>query len=147
MKMMETEVEKELAAVVRDWIRAYESRDKALVRQICSDSTKAFHYGTGKDEKIEGLSALLEQLDRDWRQSDKANIELNEVKCQAFDNRFGWIACEMIPSITIAGETHVLPALRGTMVVVKTDAKWKIVHSHVSWPYALQPEGSSFPQY
>lgn len=139
-------MEKELTAVVNDWIKAYETRNKDLICQLFLDSEESFHYGTGKDEKIVGLTGMFKQLERDWSQSESAQLELIEFKYQAFAQTFAWIVCEMIPTIIIAKKAQTLPPLRSTIVVCKIDNRWKIVHTHASWPYSDQLEGQSFPQ-
>lgn len=135
----------QLKSLVHDWIRAYESRDLALVRSLFTDSPMAFHYGTGVDERIAGLSGMLKQFERDWSQSEKGQLELVDFRCESFEDRFGWLTCEVVPTITIAGKAHKFPVLRCSIVAVKSGDNWRIAHSHASWPYSEQKEGESFP--
>lgn len=144
--MIQQKTEVKLKKMVNNWIKAYETHDISLIKELFRDSTDSFHYGTGADEKIEGLDGMLKQLERDWSQSEKAQLEMIDFRFESFDSRFAWVTCDMIPTITISGKKHSFPVLRSTIVAILENRKWKIAHSHASWPYQEQKEGQSFPK-
>ena len=135
----------DLKAVVELWIKGYEQRDKALIKEVMSASPEVFYYGAGVDEHISGLDGMLEQLDRDWRQSQKAEVTMTGFRWQKIFEDCAWVACELQPKIEVEGKALSLPEIRCTIVLVRENKKWKMVHSHASWPYSEQAEGESFP--
>jgi len=134
-----------LKNVVEDWKKAYETRDNGLIADLFLDTNSTFHYGTGEDEKIQGQGGMLKQLERDWSQSEEGELEILGFRCEVFREQFAWIACEMVPTITISGQKRTFPPLRSTIVVVMDTGRWKIAHTHASWPFDAQKEGESFP--
>lgn len=139
-------IENELKQLVHNWIRAYQTKDIKLMKQILSDNKKSFSFGTGADEKIEGLDGMLLQLKRDWSQCEDSTLELLSFRCDNFGESCAWIACEILPSIKICGQYQSFPPLRATMVTAKENGSYKIVHSHASWPHQNQKPDQSFPR-
>ena len=135
----------ELKNVVALWTKAYETRDKDLVKKIFIDSKESFHYGTGLDEQIYGLEGMLEQLDRDWKQSESIRIKPTGFRYQYLAEDIAWVACEFIPRVKIGSDEVELPELRSTLVLKKIESNWLIAHTHASWPCSEQKEGDSFP--
>ena len=136
----------ELKTVVTTWIKAYENRNLDTMKSLFAASPETFHYGTGTDEMMYGFEGMMQQLSRDWSQSEGAQLKLHGFRAQQVAPTVAWIACELEPVIIISGQKAALPLLRATMVVVKENSGWKIAHSHASWPYSEQAVGQSFPE-
>lgn len=134
----------EVEHIAAEWIKAYETRDLAKFKAILSSSESHVSWGTGKDERYVGVSGFLEQVRRDFEQSESAKLKILNIYSVVHEKN-AWMAVEIEPSITIDGKAHVLDTLRGTFILVKECGRWVIEHTHGSWPYPKQEEGNSFP--
>ena len=133
----------QIDALIDSWIYSYKNRDLAKFRSLLSTSETHVSWGTGGDERYVGISNYIERVQRDFAQSEAADLVLlNSYK--VIHDKFSWAAVEIEPIITIAGEAHKLPVLRGTFVFAHENGKWVIEHCHGSWPYPEQKEGDSF---
>lgn len=143
-KQMKLPENQNVENVVADGIKSYETRDLKKFKTIFSPSERHVSWGTGKDERFVGLSHFLEQLKRDFAQSDAAELKIINLY-SAVHEKTAWLAVEIEPTITIKGKVHVLEILRGTFILVKESGRWLIEHTHASWPFPQQDLGNSFP--
>ncbi len=126
--------------LLQDYCNVYEKRDLKKMKKLFAKKT--FSLGTGRDEILNGWSAMEAQLKRDWTQSKTGRIELHKPIITANN----WASCTGTAHITLCnGEKIVWPNLRMSIVVTKENSKWKIAHTHASVPAIDQPEGRSFP--
>jgi ketosteroid isomerase-like protein len=100
-------------------------------------------WGSGIDEYRVGLKQVEEQLNRDWSQSEKAEIEVVSFISTPADAL--WAAALCNAKITIDGNEHVFEQLRGTIVIEKENDTWNISHMHASFPDYRNAENGSFP--
>lgn len=120
----------------------YKKRDlPALLKLFTADTNM---WGTGLDEYRVGIKEVEEQLKRDWRQSDKGEIEV--ISFVPADEDATWAAAVCKAHLTMEGKDYNFDDLRGTIIVRKEQGEWKISHMHASFPDFRNPEANSFPQ-
>lgn len=125
----------------KQFCHAYKKRDLAAVLKLFSPDIHM--WGSGADEYRVGLAEVESQLQRDWSQSDEA-----EICIEAFIPTHPaalWTAACCSAKVVIGGVEHIMEQLRGTLVVKKVQHEWKITHMHASFPDPRNAENSSFP--
>jgi ketosteroid isomerase-like protein len=100
-------------------------------------------YGTGADEKRIGLAEIKAQAERDWSQTEAANITFDWTSVSAAGN-VAWVAADATFKIRAGGQDMAFPA-RLTAVLEKRGEQWLFVQSHFSFPAGGQAEGEAFP--
>jgi hypothetical protein len=134
--------EKKLAQqILLKFCEGYKKRDLAGLLKLFTKNTNM--WGTGLDEYRVGLKQVEEQFKRDWKQSEKGEIELVSF-VPAADDAF-WAAAIFTGKVTVNGEQHIFKDLRGTIIIENDDGEWKISHMHSSFPDFRNPENGSFP--
>lgn len=124
----------------RQFCDAYKHRDLSSLLNLCSKQINM--WGTGLDEYRVGLKQVEEQLKRDWRQSEKSEMEI--ISFVPTEHDF-WAAAICKAKMTIAGHDYIFDHLRGTLVVENENGEWKITHMHASFPDYRNAEQGSFP--
>ncbi len=138
IQTVETEVRARLDALTR----AYETRDAEGFLAAFATTEAVMVYGTGLDEKREGIGAIRKQIERDWAQSEAAAMRLGWTRITVRGD-VAWVAADLDLTFTVAGERGGAPG-RATFVLVREDGTWKIEHFHCSAPALAQDAGSSF---
>ena len=120
---------------------AYNRRDLPLILSLFTKDCNL--WGTAIDEYRKGLKELEDQHLRDWSQSEKSEILIqNSVPTEP---EATWAAAICQAAITIDGQRHVVDHLRGTITIRQEDNQWKISHMHASFPDYRNAENGSFP--
>ena len=119
----------ELAAIVRRWLRAYATGDKAAVLNLFSADPALSYIGsaaeeTWRDDDLrQAFGAYMDDLPRfDWEVDDFRGFE-----CGAM----GWVEWN---GGRVAGETGKESTFRSTFILVLEKGVWRIVHVHNSNP-------------
>lgn len=120
---------------------AYKNRDIKSMMDLFTE--KSNMWGTGIDEYRVGLKQIAAQLQRDWSQSEKAEMEI--VSLVATPEDALWAAAVCRAKVTVDGKEHIFEDLRGTITVENVNGSWKILHMHASFPDYRNAENSSFP--
>lgn len=123
--------------------QAYASRDLDLLRSAVAPDPDVLMYGTGADEKRVGWAEIKLQAQRDWSQTDSAEVRYGWMSISAAGN-VAWAATDATFELSAGGEVMSLPA-RITVVLEKRGDQWLMVQSHFSFPAAGQEEGEAFP--
>ncbi len=127
--------------ILEQFCYAYNGRNiTALLKLFTKDCNV---WGTGIDEYRVGLKALEEQMQRDWSQSDKAEVHIVSLVPSSKDATWAAGVCKAL--VTIEGKEHVFNDFRGTIVIHKENGDWKISHMHTSFPDYRHGAGESFP--
>ena len=138
----DSRTEGEVNKIVHSFINAYRNRDmKALLECIAPDADMVM-YGTGADEKCIGPEQIRTQVERDWAQSESAEILFDWTSISAMD-QVAWVAVDGAFKFKAGGQDGAMPA-RITFILEKRESKWCIVHAHFSTPAAAQEKGHSF---
>lgn len=119
----------------------YKNRDLPAMLDLCTKNINM--WGSGIDEYRVGLQEVREQLQRDWSQSEKAEIEI--LSFVPTPNDALWTAALCKAKVTIDGKEHMFEHLRGTIVIEKENSLWKISHMHASFPDYRNAVNGSFP--
>ncbi len=130
-------------AVLDKIAQAYASRDLDLLRSAVAPDPDVIMYGTGADEKRVGPAEIELQAQRDWSQTDSAEVRYGWMSISVAGN-VAWAATDATFELNAGGQTLSLPA-RITIVVEKRGDQWLMVQSHFSFPAAGQEEGEAFP--
>ena len=120
---------------------AYKKRHLPDILNLFSQNINM--WGSGIDEYRVGLKEVSEQLQRDFSQSEKAEIEV--VSFVPVAANAPWAAAQCTAKITLNGTEHLFEHLRGTVIVEKEKGEWKISHMHASFPDYRNAENASFP--
>lgn len=121
---------------------AYRERDLAAAMACFWPDADAMIYGTGADEKRVGPSQIQAQIERDWAQSDAAEIVLG-TSAVSSAGPVAWASVDGSFTVTAGGESMTIPA-RVTAVLERRDDAWRIHQAHFSMPAMSQEEGQSF---
>jgi ketosteroid isomerase-like protein len=119
----------------------YNRRDLPFLMTLFTKDSNM--WGTGKDEHRVGLKAIEDQFKRDWSQAEKSSMEVVTFIPSYCDDL--WAAATLRAKVTVEGQEHVFEDLRGTLNIKQEEGKWKISHSHASFPDMRNPQGNSFP--
>lgn len=134
--------EAEVQAALKSMNDAYVRRDLGAFMASFATDRDAVLYGTGADEKRVGPDEIRMQVERDWAQSESAQMAFASTSISAAGN-VAWAAADGKFKFRVGGQDAEFPA-RATFVLEKRDRKWLIVHAHFSTPAAGQEEGESF---
>jgi ketosteroid isomerase-like protein len=130
-------------AVLNKLGEVYARRDKEGFMALLVPDADVFLYGTGADEKRQGLAEIQAQAERDWSQTEASSVEFGWHLVSAA-GQVAWVATDMAFKASIGGQEMTLPG-RLTAVLEQRDGQWLIAQSHFSFPWAEQAEGESFP--
>ena len=122
---------------------AYGKQDMAGVLGFYAPDADSVNIGTGADERRVGIDACREAIERDFAQSEGADIAITWSQVSAKGD-VGWAAFECDATIKTAQGETTFPC-RYTAVVERRGGKWLVVQSHISAPWGQQKEGESFP--
>jgi ketosteroid isomerase-like protein len=130
-------------AVMGRMAEGYAKRDTGLLRSTFAPDADVVMYGTGADEKRIGLDEVQLQAERDWAQTDDADITYGWTSVSAAGS-VAWAATDAAFNLKAGGEEMSLPA-RITFVLERRGDAWLVVQAHFSLPAGGQAEGESFP--
>ncbi|WP_353809900.1 nuclear transport factor 2 family protein [Agromyces sp. SYSU T00194] len=132
----------EIGAVLEGWSDAYRAQDvEALLAMGYGDDVQL--VGTGADEVRFGLDEYRVQAERDFSQADEVEMRFTNVHATIVgDAAFAY--CDVAVVGTVGGQSFAAPGLRLTVGLVRTDAGWRFVQTHLSAPASGQGEGQSF---
>ena len=135
--------EKEIMARLQAFADAWARHDTDAVLGLFGADPDIVVIGSGSDERRLGRAELLEQLRRDWAQSEAVSVTFGWHLVSA-SGPVAWVAADLIVHATIAGK-HESFAGRLTAVFEKRRGDWKWMQSHFSLPAIEQAKGESVP--
>lgn len=127
--------------ILENFCIGYKNRDLHYLLSLFTQDVNM--WGTGIDEYRIGQAQVAAQLQRDWSQSDKSEIQIISFVPTPDDALWTAAICRAL--VTIDGKLHQFEDLRGTVVIAHEDHHWKISHMHCSFPDYRNPAQSSFP--
>ena len=133
----------EVVEVLNRFAEGNAKRDWNTIRPIFASDPDVVLVGTGKDEKRIGLNEIKTQAERDWAQSESAEISFGWTSVSASGN-VAWVASDATIRAKAGGQEIALTG-RLTAVLERRGGKWLIVQLHFSLPAGGQAEGESFP--
>jgi ketosteroid isomerase-like protein len=139
----DAKTEAAVLGVLNKLAERYAKRDMEGLLAICAPDPDHVMYGTGADEKRIGLAEIKAQAERDWSQTEAANITFDWTSVSAAGN-VAWVAADATFKIRAGGQDMAFPA-RLTAVLEKRGEQWLFVQSHFSFPAGGQAEGEAFP--
>jgi ketosteroid isomerase-like protein len=144
MRSMSAEMKttREIEGAIDAMTRAYKARKLSDLMACFASDSDGVLYGTGGDEKRIGPEEIRAQIDRDWNQTESAEMAFSWRSIGAAGD-VAWAALDGTFNLRAGGQALTLPA-RVSLVFAKRDGKWLIVHSHFSTPAVAQEEGHSF---
>lgn len=119
----------------------YKKRDLPSLLKLFTSNINM--WGSGVDEYRVGLAQVENQLKRDWKQSESAEIEIQSFVPTALDTL--WAAAICKAKITVDGVEKIFDHFRGTITIAQENNIWKISHLHASFPDYRNPSEHSFP--
>jgi uncharacterized protein (TIGR02246 family) len=131
-------------AVLDKVTEGYARRDMEVLLSAFASDPDVVMYGTGADEKRIGQAGIQAQAERDWSQTESADVKYEWVSISCADS-VAWAATDASFNLKADGQEMTLPA-RITFVLEKRGEQWLIVQGHFSFPAAGQSDGESFPQ-
>jgi len=134
--------EAEVQAALKSMNDAYVRRDLSAFMASFAEDRDAVLYGTGADEKRVGPDEIRKQVERDWAQSESAQMAFQSTSISAAGN-VAWAAADGKFKFRVGGQDAEFLA-RASFVLEKRGGKWLIVHAHFSTPATGQEEGESF---
>jgi uncharacterized protein (TIGR02246 family) len=138
------EVEREVGAVLQEWVAAYGRKDADAYVGLFSDEDDVVVFGTGVDEVRVGRREIAEQARRDFEQSDQLAARLGDVRVSVAGEVAWATMSSAAVEASVAGQDESFP-LRITAVLELRDDRWVIQHAHFSAPTFTQEPGHSFP--
>lgn len=138
----DSQTEREVQATLQKFAGAYTKRDLDGFLGCFAADADVVLFGTGADEKRIGLEQIRTQVERDWAQSESAEMSFPWISVSAA-GPVAWVAGEGAFKFRIDGQEGTIPA-RVSFVFERREGTWLIVHSHLSAPLATQEEGQSF---
>ena len=129
--------------ILEGYWMAYENRDIDEILSYHPKDRDIMLIGTGKDEVYTSLEEYRKGLERDFAQSEKVELELENYTADS-SGKVAWVSLNLNATVTIEGKEHKLIP-RYTAVLEFIDGKWYIMQSHLSFPSEEQKEGESFP--
>jgi len=132
-----------LEDILEGYWMAYENRDIDEILSYHPKDRDIMLVGTGKDEVYNTLEGYRKGLERDFAQSEKVELELENFTAES-SGKVAWVYLNLFATVTIKGKEHKL-VTRYTAVLELIDGKWYIMQSHLSFPSEEQKEGESFP--
>ncbi len=133
---------REIEQAIDTMADAYRDRDLDAVMACFASDSDAVLIGTGADEKRVGPDEIRLQVERDWGQTESAEMAFSWSSIGSA-GEVAWAALDGTFDVRAGGQAMSL-AIRCSLVFEKRDGRWLIVHSHFSTPAAGQEEGSSF---
>jgi class 3 adenylate cyclase/ketosteroid isomerase-like protein len=137
------ETEAAVIGCVDSLAEAYSRADTNAFIGLFAPDPEVTLIGTGRDERVVGISQIRALIERDWSQTDAATLEHSRVDVWA-SGYIAWIDCDLTWRAVQGGEQLTFEG-RMTAVLAKRRDKWLFVQMHVSLPAAGQDEGSSWP--
>ena len=132
-----------LEDIMEGYWMAYEQRDIDKIFSYHPKDREIVMIGTGKHEVYTTLDEYRIGLERDFAQSDKVELEIENFIAES-SGKVAWVSLNLVAKVTIKGKVHDL-VTRYTAVLELIDGKWYIMQSHLSFPSEEQKEGESFP--
>ena len=132
-----------LEDIMEGYWMAYEQRDIDKIFSYHPKDREIVMIGTGKHEVYTTLDEYRIGLERDFAQSDKVELEIENFIADS-SGKVAWVSLNLVAKVTIKGKVLDLLA-RYTAVLEHIDGKWYIMQSHLSFPSEEQKEGESFP--
>ena len=139
----EAGTETAVKAVLDKVAEGYAKQDLDLVLSAFAPDPDVVMYGTGADEKRIGLAEIQVQSERDWSQTESADITYGWTSVSAAGS-VAWVVSDASFNLKTDGQEMTLP-VRITLVLEKRGEQWLIVQGLFSLPAAGQSEGESFP--
>jgi len=127
--------------IFKRFCESYNQRDLKRLLNLFTSNTNM--WGTGLDEYRVGLQQVETQLQRDWEQAEKSEIEVVSFIPASDDLTFAAAICQA--RITINHAQHIFEHLRVTINIEKEQGLWKIAHMHASFPDYRNNIDGSFP--
>jgi class 3 adenylate cyclase/ketosteroid isomerase-like protein len=107
------------------------------------DDPDVFLLGTGVDEARTGRTAIREQIERDFTQSDALSWILSPQSISAAGS-VAWTSGDVVIRATMGGQTLDIPH-RLTTVLERRGGGWLFQQIHLSFANGAQVVGQSFP--
>lgn len=123
---------KEIEAVIDALTAAYKARNVQNLLACFSPDPDVVLYGTGVDEKRTGQAQIRFQAERDWSQTESAELSFASCALSAAGN-VAWAAVEGAFDLRAGGEAMKFP-VRASLVFEKRGGRWLIMHAHFSSP-------------
>lgn len=133
----------EVKEIMNQLGEAFRKRDMDRLAALLAPDPDVTFFGTGADEERVGLAEIKEQIQRDWAQSDLAEMEWGRLSVSA-QGTVAWVAGDVSLHAETNGKDMRFPG-RITAVMDKRDGGWRIDQWHLSVPMAGQEKGHSFP--
>jgi len=140
--IVDTDNQAEIMTSIDRYKKAYSNKDLNMILSITD--AHYFGFGSGPDEKVNGLEELKSQLKRDFAQSENLVIDFGPM-AMAWDGNIAWCAGDCTISATVGGERLRLDG-RMTAVLRRTGKEWLFAHTHFSVPDREQKASQSFPE-
>ncbi len=143
--MDKAEIERKIENIYRSFMEAY------YLRHDLEGSLSFLHpqfsaIGTGKDERVEGIEEAKRLFMRDFKQApNPVYVHYHFIKPILLSKDTCMVISSYRLNTTIEGIPLDLNSIRSSMVFTKYENTWKIIHSHISFPFIMQKEGESFP--
>ena len=135
----------ETESAIQEHIQAFEERyarkDLEGVLELLAPELIAF--GTGADERIEGIVELRAGIERDMVQAETAWNDWTWISVSRRGD-VAWAGVEGVAHWSIDGQGYEKP-VRFTGVYELREGRWLAVQRHISFPASDQPEGRSWP--
>lgn len=131
--------EQAVLASLHQLTEAYADRDLSAFMSCFAPDADVMLYGTGEDEKRYGLLQIRSQVERDWEQTEQAQMHFDWLSVSAAEP-VAWLAAEGAFLLRVAGQKISLPA-RLTLVLERRENRWLIMHAHFSTPSVSPEEG------
>lgn len=128
----DAETAKEIDAAIHALTAAYKARDVQALLACFAPDPDVVLYGTGVDEKRTGPEQIRFQAERDWSQTESAELTFASCAASAAGN-VAWAALEGAFKLRAAGETMNFP-VRASLVFEQREGRWLIAHAHFSSP-------------
>ena len=102
------ETTSEVKNVLDRFGNAFRNRDLASLMAMLAPDPDVTFFGTGADEERIGVSDIREQIQRDWRQSESASIDLGPLHVS---NRgsVAWVAGDVTITAKVEGAEMTSP--------------------------------------
>lgn len=134
--------EREVASALQKLADAYAKRDLNAFIECFASESDILLYGTGADEKRMGFEQIIAQVQRDWSQTETAEMSFDWTLISGV-GEVAWVAADGKFSFRSENRDMNFP-VRITFVLVRRDGRWTIVQAHFSLPAFEQEEGQSF---
>lgn len=127
--------EADVEATIRNFFRALDTQDLALMREVVAHDAEMVHVGTDTGEIWRGWDELLSATEEQFEGLESYEADIRDLQMTvSASGDVAWYFHRLDARIASQGKTQTWQGARFTGVLEKRHGAWKMVQTHVSLP-------------